>query len=96
MSFWEQNTPGLNSRNIRISLRDSYLGFHDFIYYIHSYKMCILILIGKLPYKYANELLGKNFSLYMPMEVWLVINIVMCAHNKLERLRYFSQALSLE
>jgi len=59
MLSWKQNVSGLNSRNIRISLSDSHLEFHDFIYYIYSCKICILILIRELLHRYINELLGK-------------------------------------
>jgi len=45
MLFWKQNTPGLNSINVRIFLRDSLLEFQDFLYHIQSNKMCFLISI---------------------------------------------------
>ena len=86
----------MNLRNMRISLRDSCFEFQDFIYWTYLYRMCDLILIEKLPYRHVYNLLEKNFSLYLLIEVWLVINLVIYIHNELKRPKCFSQAPSLE
>jgi len=51
-----------------MSLRDSHFGFHDFWYHLQSYKMWDLISIRELPYEHTNNSLGKNLSLYLPIE----------------------------
>ena len=79
-----------------MSLRDSLLGFHDFIYCIYQFRIYILVLMGKLLHGYINNLLGKNLSQYSPIRAWFVISFVTYAHNKLESPKYFSQVLSLE
>jgi len=89
---WKQNAPGLNSRKVRISLRDLHLGFHDFIYCTHPCRICALVSIGKLPHGHVKGSLGKSLSLYSPMGAWFVISLVMHAHNELEKPKYFSQA----
>ena len=60
MPSWKQNALGSNSRNISMSLRDSLLGFYNFIYYIHLFRICILVLIGKLLHMHMNNSLGKK------------------------------------
>jgi len=55
MLSWKQNVPWLNSRNVKMSLRDSCLGFHDFWYCSQSYKRRITAwackwFVGEKPY----------------------------------------------
>ena len=69
MLSWKQNVSGLNSRNGRISLRDSHLGFYNFIYYTHLCRICVLVSIGELQHRHANRLFGRNLSLYFPIGV---------------------------
>ena len=44
--FWKQKTSRLNSRKVRIFLRDFLFGFQDFLYYRYSKKIYFLISIG--------------------------------------------------
>ena len=67
MYYTKSNAPVLNSRKVRTSLRDSLLGFQDFLYHTHSCRMCILILIGEFPHRHAEDSLEKNLSLYSPI-----------------------------
>ena len=68
MSSWKQNIPGLSLRNMRISLRDSYFGFHNFLYYLQLCKIYNLVLIGELSHRHAINKFGKNLCLYLPIE----------------------------
>ena len=52
ISSQKENTSRLNLRNIRTSLRNSCLEFHNFIYYSHLYTICVLVSIEELPYEY--------------------------------------------
>jgi len=54
------------------------------------------ISIGEFLHAHAIDLLGKNLCLYLPIEAWLVMSLVICAHRKLERLNFFSHALPFE
>ena len=65
ISSWKQKAPELNSRQMRISLRDFLFGFQDFLYCEHSKRMCFLVLIGQLLYEHIIGSLGKNLSLYL-------------------------------
>jgi len=96
MPSWKQKAPGLNSRNVRMSLKNSHLGFHDFLYWTYLCRICTLVSIRELLQRFASDLLGKNCNLYSPIGAWLVINLVMYAHSELDRLKCFSQDLPLE
>jgi len=50
MPSWRQNTPGMRSRNIRMSLRESCLGFHDCWYLLQLWRMQSLDLRGAWPH----------------------------------------------
>jgi len=43
ISSWKQNTPGLNFRKVRISFRDSFFRFQNFLYCRHSKRICLLV-----------------------------------------------------
>ena len=62
MLSWKQNALGLNLRNIRISLRDFFLEFYNFIYYIQPFKIYDLVSMKESSHKYINDSLGKNLS----------------------------------
>jgi len=96
MLFWKQNAPGLNSKNVRIFLRDSLFGFQDFLYCAQSNKICLFILIEYSLHIYAKDSLKKNLSLYSPIGAWFVISLIMWVYIEFDKLKYFSQAPLLE
>jgi len=68
-AFLKQNMLWLNLKNIRTSLKDSCFGFHNFWYHSQSCKIWALVLIRELLHRHIVSLLGKNLSLYFPIEV---------------------------
>jgi len=58
--------------------------------------MWFLVLRGELLYGHAVDLLEKNLCLYLLMEVWLVIRLVIHAHKELKRLKCFRYAQPFE
>jgi len=90
MPFWKQKAPGLNLRNMRTSLRDFLFRFYDFMYCIYSCKMYVLVLKRELLHGHVISILAKNLDLYSLMGVWFVISLVMQAHNKFDKLKYFN------
>ena len=93
---WKQNAPGLTSRNVRASLRDSLLGSQDSLYLTQSNGMCLRVSIGYSLHIHAKDSLGKNLSQYLPIGALSVINLVIHAHIKFERPKFFSQVPPLE
>ena len=92
MLFWKQNTPGLNSKNVRILLRDSLFRFQDFLYCAQSNKICLLISIEYSPHLHAKDSLEKNLSLYSPIGAWFVISLIIWVHIEFDKPKCFSQA----
>ena len=62
---------------------------------LHSCKIYYQNSIGYNLYKYKKFSLGKNLSLYSPMEVWLTMAQVALVYNKLEWPKYCSYRLFL-
>ena len=93
---WKQNTSGLNSKNIRILLRDSFFRFQDFLFYIQSNKMILSVSIEYSLHIYVKESLGKNLSLYLLIGAWFVISLVIQVHIEFDKPKYLSQVPLLE
>ena len=80
----------LNSKNRVKWAIVSLLGFQYLLNLIHSWSMCLLVLIGYLLHGHANSSLGKNLSQYSPIGAWLTMALVALAHSEFEWLKYFS------
>jgi len=58
--------------------------------------MWALVLIEDLLHRHAINLLGKNLCLYLPIEAWSVMSLVIYTYKELERLKYFSHTLTFK
>ena len=65
---------GLAFKNMTKWLRESCLEFRYLLNLLHSWRICLLNLMGYTPYGHLNSSFGKNLSLYSPIGAWLVMN----------------------
>ena len=95
MTDQKEKALGLSWRNKVKWVIVSLLEFQYLLNLLHSYSMCLLVLIEYMPYEHEKSFLRKNLSLYLPVGAWLIMALVALVHNKFDRPKYYNQELFL-
>ena len=95
IEFANAKALGLNSKNkmkwqIISLLKSQYL-----LYLLHSYKICLLDLMGYIPHRQLKSSWGKNLNLYPLIGAWFMIALVTLTYKELKWPKYFIQELPL-
>jgi len=67
------------------------LGSQYSLNFLHSYKICCLVLIRYKLYGHEKSFLGKNLRQYSPIRVWLTITLVALVYKEFEWLNWCNQ-----